>query len=107
MRVGRQRYIERRHALGLKAPGGRPRGRWWTRPKDAHERMVREMADLIEAFPAPPAKPEEQWTHSEILLENARLGGLEILQVLKRRVEVGIRMNSDGPASKSMPAAPR
>jgi hypothetical protein len=26
MRVGRKRYIERRHALGLKAPGGRPRG---------------------------------------------------------------------------------
>src|SRR5215831_500562 len=58
---GRKRYIARRHALGLKAPGGRPSGRWWKRPVDERERTLRRMADLIEKLPAPPKKPIEQW----------------------------------------------
>jgi len=41
---GRKRMVERRHALGLKAPGGRPSARWPS-PKDRDSAYI--LNDLL------------------------------------------------------------
>jgi hypothetical protein len=44
------------------------------------------MKQVISAFPAPPARPREQWNHSELLLEASRLGGLRVIDVLEMKL---------------------
>src|SRR5215831_11165451 len=99
MRRGRKRKIERLHAMGLKAPGGRPSGRWWKRPANERERTLRRMADLIEKLPAPPKKPIEQWTLPELLTDTARMGLVQlhgiISQPLKLKQAPDDRLDSD------------
>jgi hypothetical protein len=49
--------------------------------------MIRQMKQLVSAFPSPPdAKPIEQWSHSELLLEASRLGGLRIIDILSMKL---------------------
>jgi len=99
MRRGRKRKIERLHAMGLKAPGGRPSGRWWKRPVDERERTLRRMADLIEKLPAPPAKPIGEWSLPELLTDTARMGLVQlhaiISQPLKLKQAPDDRLDSD------------
>lgn len=74
---GRKRYIEQRHALGLKSAGGRPSKRWLKRWAGERERVLAMADDLIEVLEdqRPPAdKPLEQWTIAELLTDGARLG---------------------------------
>src|SRR5215471_14842465 len=85
---GRKRYIERRHAQGLKAPGGRPSGRWWKRPADERERILREMADTIDKLPAPPAKPIEQWSLPELLNDTARRGLIQLHGIISQPLKL-------------------
>ena len=85
---GRKRYIERRHARGLKAPGGRPSGRWWKRPADERERILREMADTIDKLPAPPAKPIEQWSLPELLNDTARRGLIQLHGIISQPLKL-------------------
>jgi hypothetical protein len=82
MVVGRRAYIERRHSLGLKAPGGRKSGRWWRKPVDEQERALRMIDDKLDALPAPPDRPLEEWTVAEILGDNARLALLRQREIL-------------------------
>jgi len=85
---GRKRYIERLHAQGLKAPGGRPSGRWWKRPADERERILREMADTIDKLPAPPAKPIEQWSLPELLNDTARRGLIQLHGIISQPLKL-------------------
>jgi hypothetical protein len=82
MMAGRRAYIERRHALGLKAPGGRKSGRWWRKPVDEQERALRMIDDKLDTLPAPPDRPLEEWTVAEILGDNARLALLRQREIL-------------------------
>jgi hypothetical protein len=71
--AARARRVAERRALGLKSPGGRPRGRWAWKAKDETEVLVRKAEDVIESLPAAPTdRPIEQWTLSEILNDNVR-----------------------------------
>src|SRR5215471_11103280 len=88
MRRGRKRKIERLHALGLKAPGGRPSGRWWKRPVDERERTLRRMADLIEKLPAPPAKPIGEWSLPELLTDTARMGLVQLHAIISQPLKL-------------------
>src|SRR5262245_7213296 len=81
-------YIERRHALGLKAPGGRPSGRWWKRPANERERTLRRMADLIDKLPAPPKKPIEHWTLPERLTDTARMGLVQLHGIISQPLQL-------------------
>jgi hypothetical protein len=85
---GRRAYIARRHALGLKAPGGRPSGRWWRRPVDERERTLRRMADLIEKLPAPPAKPIAEWSLPELLTDTARMGLIQLHGIISQPLKL-------------------
>src|SRR5258707_767979 len=82
MVVGRRAYIERRHSLGLKAPGGRKSGRWWRKPVDEQERTLRIIDDKLDTLPAPPDRPLEAWALAEILGDNARLALLRQREIL-------------------------
>ena len=75
---GRKRYIEQRHALGLKAPGGRPRGRRAWRAKDDRERALRSVEDVIERLSAPPNKPFGELSFAEKL---SYLEGLALMRL--------------------------
>jgi hypothetical protein len=44
------------------------------------------MRALVRAIPGPPDKPREEWNHSELLLESARLGGLRLIDVLATKL---------------------
>jgi hypothetical protein len=82
MVAGRKRYIERRHAAGLRAAGGRKSGRWWRKPVDEQERALRMIDDKLDTLPAPPDRPLEEWTVAEILGDNARLALLRQREIL-------------------------
>lgn len=64
-----------RKALGLPWYGGRPSG-VWKRLKAGDKGALLAMADeLIKLLPPGPVdKPIEEWTHSELLSDGARLG---------------------------------
>jgi hypothetical protein len=95
---GRRRYIKERHALGLKAPGGRPRG--WR--KSPQERALRCIDDVLKPLPLPPSSPVEEWQLGDLLVEVARLGLMRARELLERpiandldpkeqrRVEIGL-----------------
>jgi hypothetical protein len=87
MRLGWKAWIEARWALGLKHPGGRPSRVYWRLKGNERERLVRDMKELVEAFPLPSVRPREEWSHSEILMEAARLGGLRVIEILEQPVD--------------------
>src|SRR5690348_11298776 len=70
--AARARRVAERRALGLKSPGGRPRGRWAWKAKSETEALMRKAEDVIESLPAAPDRPIEEWTLSEILTDNVR-----------------------------------
>src|SRR5215831_3207092 len=85
---GRKRSIEQRRAPGLKAPGGRPSGRWWKRAVDERERILRSMADLIEKLPTPPTKSIEEWSLPELLNDTARVGLMRLHSIISQPLKL-------------------
>ncbi len=80
-------WLEWLHSFGLKHPGGRPSGRWWRVKKGTRERLVLHMDDLIETLPAVAEdRPVEQWSHTELLDDAARMGLIRLRELLKTRI---------------------
>src|SRR5437588_12761036 len=82
--AARARRVAERRALGLKSPGGRPRGRWAWKAKNETEVILRKIKDAVETLPAAPDRPIEEWTASELLNENVRQGLLQIHHILSQ-----------------------
>ena len=86
-RYGRRRQVEQYRALGIKLPGGRRPGRWWTVAKDDQEKALRIIADELETLPAAPLdRPLEEWTPAELLSNNARLALLRQGEILSEPI---------------------
>jgi hypothetical protein len=80
----RRSWLAERRAKGLGYPGGKPHQPF---SQTGRERIVRQMKQLVSAFPPPPeAKAIDQWSHSELLLEASRLGGLRIIDILSMKL---------------------
>src|SRR5262249_34953811 len=78
-------------ALGLKSPGGRPRGRWAWKAKNETEVLMRKAEEVIESLPPGPVdKPIEQWTLSEILNDNVRKDRTQTNAILPQRIKLGL-----------------
>jgi hypothetical protein len=89
MMAGRRAYIERRHALGLKAPGGRKSGRWWRKPVSEQERVARMIDDQLDHLPpAPTDTAVEQWTDAELLSDFGRQGLLKARAIVMQPVKL-------------------
>jgi hypothetical protein len=83
----RRAYIERRHALGLKALGGRPSGQWWRKSEIEREGTLRMVEDTIAGLPAGPVdKPIEEWTPAELLSDTARLGLVRVREIVSKPI---------------------
>jgi hypothetical protein len=90
---GRKRYIERLHTLGLKAPGGRPRGRRAWRAKDDRERALRLVEDVIERLPPPPGRAVEERSFAEKLAEVARLAFMRVRELLEQPITPDMKLS--------------
>src|SRR5262249_23596402 len=55
---------------------------------DERERIVRNMADLIDNLPAPPAKPIEQWSLPELLNDTARMGLIQLHGIISQPLKL-------------------
>ena len=92
-------WIERLHAAGLRAPGGRKPGRWWRRATSEHEVLMRKIEDAIEGLPARPDRPIEELTVPELLVENVREGLLQSHRILSHPMK--LKQNVDDELSTS------
>src|SRR5712672_3598916 len=81
---GRKAYIARRHALGLRSPGGRPSGLRWKRATDDRERALVVIEDELSKLPASPEGPVEQWSTPQLFNDDLRLSLLRQRQVLSQ-----------------------
>jgi len=87
---GRKAYIERRHALGLKAPGGRP-------PKRMDRAMAKAVKVLENAMELVPeiARPWNDQDDAERLQTLSRLGMDRARQVLSEPFTPGADLKRD------------
>lgn len=102
MGIAHARKAAELRALGLKWPGGRPKGRWAWKAKNEVEMAKRLIEDQLELLPAV-GKPAEQMTMPELLHDGARLGLLRQHQILSRTLEPddlkGLRLQLDAAAN--------
>jgi hypothetical protein len=89
MVAGRRAYIERRHSLGLKAPGGRKSGRWWRRPVSDADKALKLIDDQLDHLaPGPADRPVETWTDAELLGDFGRQGLLKARAIVMQPVKL-------------------
>jgi hypothetical protein len=81
-------WLAERHRLGLKHPGGRPKGRWAWKTTDAKEILMRKIEDALENLPATPNKPIKEMKLPELLNENVRQGLIRSHEILAQPLKL-------------------